>query len=58
LKGEKRSDSAEIANKVQLSCVQNMVWVRFESDPDSTMQLLKEHGQFLKELWKMKQGKS
>jgi len=52
LKGEKQSDSAEIANKVQLSCVQNMVWVRFESDPDSTMQFLKEHGPSLKELWK------
>ncbi len=54
LKGEKHPDSADIANKIRLSCVQNMVWVHFESDPDSAMQLLKEHEQFPKELWKIK----
>jgi len=42
LSGEQQPKLAELAQKVKLSCAQNTVGVRFESDPQSVFQFLKE----------------
>ncbi|MCX5637605.1 MAG: hypothetical protein NTX52_07935, partial [Planctomycetota bacterium] len=42
LSGEQQPKLAELAQKVKLSCAQNTVGVRFESDSQSVFQFLKE----------------